>query len=318
MHVLLIGFSSIGARRVIPALADMDGITSIDIASVSKASPQTWPKRGEWFGDYAHALSASRADLVYVSLPNAYHERWVLEALGSGRHVIVDKPAVTSLSGARRCVELARSRSALLAEATVFGFHPQIQALKILLRDIGPLTHLDALFIIPPLPLDNFRNSASSGGGCLLDMGPYAAAVARLFGDELATLCAFPAPSSQEQVDVGFSLAARFRSGLRYTGHFSFESEYQNRLTLVGRHGSVVVDRVFSPPAESPLLWQVRRQNQAVEIVQPAGDMFRVFLEAALGAIRDRNLDEFASTLLKDAAFRDRVERELHYGHTYD
>jgi len=318
MRVLLIGLSSIGTRRVIPALAAIDEVTAIDIASVSKASPEAWPKRGERFDDYARALSVSQAELVYISLPNAHHERWVLEALGSHRHVIVDKPAVTSLGGARRCVELAKARSLLLAEATVFAFHPQVQALRALLPEIGPLTHLDALFIIPPMPLDNFRNSTAMGGGCLLDMGPYAAAIARLFGDEPETLCALPAPASDGPVDVGFSVATRFRSGLRYTGHFSFESEYQNRLTAIGRHGSVVVDRLFSPPAESPLTWHVRCRNEASEIVQPAADMFRVFLETALHAIREGNLDEFSLTLLKDAAFRARVEHELQQGQSHD
>lgn len=314
MRVLLIGLSSIGTRRVIPALAALDEVTEIDIASVSKARPEAWPKRGEWFGDYAEAIRTSRAEMIYISLPNAHHEPWILEALAAGRHVIVDKPAVLSLDSAHRCVDLARSQSLLLAEATVFSFHPQVAALKALALDIGPITHLDALFIIPPLPLDNFRNSKAMGGGCLLDMGPYAAAVARLFGDELLTLCALPAPVSEGQVDMGFSLAARFRSGLRYTGHFSFESEYQNRLTVIGRQGSVVVDRLFSPPADSPLGWQVRRRNEASEIAQPPGDMFRVFLETALDAIRHRNLDEFGSSLLKDAAFRARVEQELQQG----
>jgi predicted dehydrogenase len=318
MRVLLIGLSSIGTRRVIPALAAIDEVTAIDIASVSKASPEAWPKQGERFDDYARALSVSEAELVYISLPNAHHERWVLEALGSGRHVIVDKPAVTSLGGARRCVELANKRSLLLAEATVFAFHPQVQALQALVSEVGSLTHLDALFVIPPLPMENFRNSAALGGGCLLDMGPYAAALARLFGDELETLCALSAPGSDGAVDVGFSVAARFRSGLRYTGHFSFESEYQNRLTAIGPQGSVVVDRLFSPPADSPVTWHVRRRNKASEIVQPAADMFRVFLETALQAIRESKLDEFSSTLLKDAAFRARVEHELQQGQSHD
>lgn len=318
MRVLLIGLSSIGTRRVIPALAAIKTVTAIDVASISQASPEAWPKQGERFNDYARALSQSQAELVYISLPNALHEQWVLAALSTSRHVIVDKPAVITLDSARKCVDLARSRSLLLAEATVFAFHPQIQALQALVSEIGDLTHLDALFVIPPLPADNFRNSVAMGGGCLLDMGPYAAALARLFGNELDTLCALSAPARDGSVDVGFSVAARFRSGLRYTGHFSFESEYQNRLTAIGRHGSVVVDRLFSPPAYSPLTWHVRRQNEASEIVKPAADMFRVFLETALQAIREGNLDEFRSTLLKDATFRARVEHELQRGQSHD
>ncbi len=319
MRTLLIGLSSIGARRVLPALGAIEEVEAVDIASAGKAPPLEWPKRGRFFNSYAEALEESQAELVYISLPNAHHERWVLKALVCGKHVIVDKPAAMTLGGARSCLEAAASRSLLLAEATVFAHHHHIPALLDFLAANGPLTHLDALFIIPPLPNENFRNSLKLGGGCVLDMGPYAAALARLFGDQLEALWVLPAkPSPSREVDVGFSLAASFANGLRYTGHFSFESEYQNRLTAIGEGGSVIVDRVFSPPSDVPLTWHVRRQNRAEEIAQPAADMFRIFLERVLQAIRSRDFDRFSSVLLQDAIFRARIDDALERGPAHD
>ena len=49
---------------------------------------------GAFFRDYEAALQESDADIVYLSLPNAMHEHWVMAALGAGKHVIVDKPAM--------------------------------------------------------------------------------------------------------------------------------------------------------------------------------------------------------------------------------
>src|SRR5665213_67999 len=180
MRLLIIGYSSIAQRRVIPAAAATVAIEEISIASKSRVEPKEgWPKRGRFFSDYDAALRDSRADIVYLSLPNAMHEYWVLTALGSGKHVLVDKPAMLTTEACERGVAEARRSGRLLAEATVFGCHPHFDALRSFVAEHGPLTHVDAQFIIPPLPTVNFRNHGELGGGCLLDMGPYAAALMR-------------------------------------------------------------------------------------------------------------------------------------------
>ena len=73
----------------------------------------------------------SDSDLVYLSLPNAMHEHWVMAALAAGKHVVVDKPAMMTLAGSERARGSRRGASiALVAEATVFGYHPQFEALR--------------------------------------------------------------------------------------------------------------------------------------------------------------------------------------------
>src|SRR5665213_3888199 len=106
MRLLIIGYSSIAQRRVIPAAAATVAIEEISIASKSRVEPKEgWPKRGRFFSDYDAALRDSRADIVYLSLPNAMHEYWVLTALGSGKHVLVDKLSLIHISEPTRQAE---------------------------------------------------------------------------------------------------------------------------------------------------------------------------------------------------------------------
>ena len=315
MNILILGYSSIVQRRVLPALSRLSDVELIDIASVSKAPAADLPKFGTHLGEYADALARSDAGSVYISLPNSMHEAWIEAGLKAGKHVIVDKPATMSVQSAKRLVEMASSKRLLLAEATVFDFHPQFKAMQDFIADAGGLTHIDAQFIIPPLAGDNFRNSVSLGGGCLLDMGAYAAGLARRFGGELKKLAAFGAPTRGDlDIDRGFSLAAQFANGVRYTGHFSFESEYQNRLLLVARDGSLLVERLFSPPPESAPLWQVRRANVVSQQEQPAADVFELFLGAVVRAIYDADFEPFYKPLLADATFRDAIDWSLKQG----
>ena len=313
MRLLILGYSSIVERRVIPAAMKVAALDEISIASKGRPRPDVWPKAGHFFDDYETALRKSDADIVYLSLPNAMHEHWVMAALGAGKHVIVDKPAMMTLEAGERAVSEARRVNRLLAEATVFGYHPQFEVLTGFVVDHGPLTYVDAQFIIPPLPIGNFRNHSELGGGCLLDMGPYAAGVMRILGGGLPSHIAALAGGRHPEtgVDMGFSAQARLANGSNFSGHFSFEGEYQNRLLIVGRSGSVLIERVFTPPADHQMEWRRRVQNAESFVTFEMADTFARFLESVTCATASGDHEGFHGDLLTDAQCRARIAEAL-------
>jgi dTDP-3,4-didehydro-2,6-dideoxy-alpha-D-glucose 3-reductase len=313
MRLLILGYSSIVERRVMPAAAKVGQIGTISIASKSRPQPKDWPKRGLFFDDYEAALHGSDCDLVYLSLPNAMHERWVMAALAAGKHVVVDKPAMMTLAASERAVDEARRAGRLVAEATVFGYHLQFTGLAEFVAETGPITQVAAQFIIPPLPIGNFRNHAELGGGCLLDMGPYAAATMRILGgDGASDVTALAGGRHPETgVDMGFSVLARLGNGGAFSGHFSFEGEYQNRLLVVGRSGSVLIERVFTPPADHPVEWRRRVRNVEDVVTFEPADTFANFLEAVTSAIAGGDQERFHRDLLSDARCRDMIATAL-------
>jgi dTDP-3,4-didehydro-2,6-dideoxy-alpha-D-glucose 3-reductase len=313
MRLLILGYSSIAERRVIPAAASVAAISEVSIASKSRPRPGSWPKAGRFFSDYEMALRESGSDIVYLSLPNAMHEHWVMMALVAGKHVVVDKPAMMTKEGSERAVAEARRANRLLAEATVFGYHPQFERLADFLSENGPLTHVAAQFIIPPLPIANFRNHGELGGGCLLDMGPYAAATMRILGggppSHVTALGGGRHPETG--VDMGFSVQARLANSGIFSGHFSFEGEYQNRLLIVGRSGSVIIERVFSPPADRQMEWRRRVRNAENVATFDAADTFARFLGSVMRAIAGGDHERFHRDQLSDAECRARIADAL-------
>ena len=159
----------------------------------------------------------------------------------------------------------------------------------------------------------NFRNHRELGGGCLLDMGPYAAATIRLLGggppSQVTALAGGVHP--QTGVDMGFSVLARLGSGAAFSGHFSFEGEYQNRLLIVGRSGSVLTERVFSPPADHRMEWRRRIRNAESVVTIEAADTFAKFLEAVTGAVAGGDHEGFYRDLLADAECRATIASAL-------
>lgn len=313
MRLLMLGYSSIAERRVIPAAAKVAVIDEISIASKSRPQPSGWPKAGRFFDDYETGLRESDPDIVYLSLPNAMHEHWTMKALAAGKHVIVDKPAMMTLPAAERAVQEARRNNRILAEATVFGFHPAFEALAAFVAEHGPLKCVAAQFIIPPLPIANFRNHRELGGGCLLDMGPYAAGTMRILGggspSHVTALAGGRHPETG--VDMGFSVQARLANGSIFSGHFSFEGEYQNRLLIVAGSGSMIIERVFSPPADHRMEWRRRVRNVESVVTSEVADTFARFLESVARAIASGDHEGFHRDLLDDAECRARIAEAL-------
>ncbi|MBI4707210.1 MAG: Gfo/Idh/MocA family oxidoreductase [Candidatus Omnitrophica bacterium] len=306
MQILIIGYSRIVQKRVIPALLEIPSITRIDIASQSFASKIALPDKfqGDIYNDYDTALSKSKADLVYISTVNSDHSKWAEKALVRGFHVIVDKPAFTGFNTAERLSELAQKSGLCLSEATVYAFHPQIQAAgDIFLKARSSPTRLTVIFSFPPLSPGDFRYKVNLGGGALWDLGPYAVSAGRLFfGEEPEEIfCRICSWGGSDNIDTSFSMLASYPGGRAMVGHFGFDTGYQNYLSLLGPDVSVTVERVFTTPADMENEIHFKLCNTPGVIKAPKADSFSIYIQQVLGAVQGGNYKYLTENLLSDA-----------------
>ena len=255
------------------------------------------------FDAYDAALRQSRADVVYVSLPNSDHAVWAQAALESGRHVIVDKPLCVSLAETRQLVACARRRKRLLAEAIVYADHPQIVAAREMFTRAGVKPRrITALFSFPPLDPADFRYQPELGGGAINDLGPYAVSVGELFFQQpLARVWCRVNTHAATGVETAFSMMAAYPGGRTMIGHFGFDTEYQNRVSLLGSGVSVELDRVFTIPADYPNTICVRRQNVCATESVPPSDCFADFFKRVFDDCRRERYDVGCDQVLRQA-----------------
>lgn len=303
-RVLIIGLSNIVRRRVLPALRAVPGVERIDVAT-RKAAVGTLER--EWTGgvyeDYRVALDQSQADLVYISLVNSEHATWAREAISRGLHVLVDKPAFLDLPSAERMIELAEQRGVCLAEATVFGYHPQVEFVANIFRDSGSAPRrITAAFSFPPLEPDNFRYRHTLGGGALRDLGPYAAAVGRIFfGEEpRAVACYRLSHGGAEGVELGFGMLSLFSGGRSLVGQFGFDTVYRNRVDLISAEVGVELDRVFTTPPDSSNDVRVTRRDGTTVVPGPKGDAFAAFFNHVFQSITAHQWSSLVADLRSD------------------
>jgi dTDP-3,4-didehydro-2,6-dideoxy-alpha-D-glucose 3-reductase len=310
MRTLVLGNSSIFRRRVRPALVSL-GVDAIDMASRTRGEQPPDGLPGRAFGDYREALHASDAELVYVSTANSQHAELVEAALQSGRHVVVDKPAATSLAEVEGLVALAQGRGRLLAEATVFAYHPQFEAARRLFEEGGCApSRLVAVFSFPPLPPENFRHRADAGGGVLWDLGPYAVSSGRIvFGEAPSEILARRQIGPDDEVEAAFDVIATYGEGRSLVGHFGTTTTYLNRLELLSLETAVTLEPAFTTPRDQSVQVQVRRGNQRSSIDVAAADSFALFLSAVFAAVREGGSAPrpFGEAMLADARALDRL-----------
>jgi predicted dehydrogenase len=288
---------------VLPAFRSLSEVKRVAIASQS--GPPSVPEEGvEVFRDYEVAIARSGADLAYVSLANSNHARWVERALHQGMHVIVDKPAFVRLDDAHRLVRVAQQKRLCLAEATVFTFHPQINAAIQAVDEVRTkITRVSAVFSFPPLDRADFRFRHDLGGGALWDIGPYVVAASRMFFRDKPKRIAgeVVTRSAEDGLDLAFSVLMTYPGDGALTGHFGFDTEYQNRLHLLGPGITIDINRSFTLPPDQPGRLVLRRKNIESEVIVPAADAFALFLKKVIEGIGHGQWNEFVDALLADA-----------------
>lgn len=310
MRLLLLGYSKIAQKRLLPALTQSDLITDVDIATYTREAEVSWPAglQGKVFTDYEVALQKSTAEVVYISTRNSEHAQWARKALQTGRHTIIDKPATLSLTKSDALVELAQKKGVGVAEANVFAYHPHTKLLKEAFTEVDSApTHIEATFSFPPLPANNYRYQADYGGGALWDLGPYAVSPGRIFFGELPDSVTIHVTAHADTVETAFTILLHYPSQRTLSGHFGFTTGYRNQLTLIGPDVTATISRVFTPPPQFVNQIDLNQKNQAQTVTVPASDTFANFMHAFLTDIQSKNYHTWAEQLHQDAFVLDQL-----------
>lgn len=95
------------------------------------------------FASLAEALRVEAVEAVLICTPNELHTAQTLEALGAGRHVLVEKPMAENAAAARRMAELAVANQRVLAIGHTFRHGPAVRYLQDHRAEFGELRSLE-------------------------------------------------------------------------------------------------------------------------------------------------------------------------------
>jgi xylose dehydrogenase (NAD/NADP) len=140
----------------------------------SYASERSIPRA---YGSYEELLEDREVDVVYISVPNSLHCEWILKACEREKHVLCEKPIVTSLDDFDRVASTVEKSGRVLFEAFMYLHHPQTVKVLELIRSgkLGEIRFIDSWFdyYLPRDDKKNIRLKKELDGGSLWDVGVY-------------------------------------------------------------------------------------------------------------------------------------------------
>ena len=196
LRIAAIGCGDIAQRRHFPDIAAMgEEVQLVAIAGRDPGRVQACAERfgvPKWYTDPAAMLADPDIDAVLILTPPDSHGEHAAMAVRAGKHVLVEKPMVTSVAQARALTQAVRTQNA----KKPIVFHPlpqpatpELDLVRALIAAgvIGEVTGVEChRGHRGPTHASWFYDRGRAGGGVLMDLGIYGLTmIATLFGPAL-------------------------------------------------------------------------------------------------------------------------------------
>lgn len=287
--------SEIAFRRFLPALSQLPDLKFAGVAIAdksewqdandliinkekSKAREFVEQYGGKLFDSYMSIIHSKETDAIYLPLPPALHYQWAKQALLAGKHILIEKPATTSLIDTKELIEIAIKSNLAIHENYMFPFHNQLAAISNIVQkgEIGDVRLYRISFGFPHRSPNDFRYNKALGGGALLDCGGYTLKYASMLLGETAKIAyAHLNYNDVFEVDMAGSAALINKQGITAQVAFGLDNSYKCDLEVWGSNGCLTTNRVLTAPTGFAPEVTIKIGNITETRVLPADDAFK-------------------------------------------
>src|SRR5829696_3275471 len=253
--MVLVGAGVIGNHHglVMSELADRVELVAVVDISLDKAEKLAAERGGRAFTSLTEALAAVDVDIVVVCTPTGRHGDLAIEALEAGKHVIIEKPAETTVSKTDRIIEAQRKAGTQVAVISQHRFDESTEiALNAIAKgELGRLT--TGIASIDWWRGQSYYDSGDwrgtwdlDGGGALMNQGVHTVDLLVATMGRPVEVFAYTGTLAHERIEVEDVAVAlvRFENGALGVLHATTAaySGLSARLQVHGDRGSVVID----------------------------------------------------------------------------
>lgn len=186
MKTVIFGCGKI-AKRIAKGFSFVNNNELVGFASrdINRAKEYALEFGTKQYGNYDFFLNNADIDAVYIATYNPNHYELIKECLQHHKHVICEKPMLSSIKENDELFELAKNNNCLLMEAMKAVFLPINNKVKQLINEgvIGEVKYIEASFVRGPKHLEDHWIYDIKTGGALKDLGSYCAAIMNYITD---------------------------------------------------------------------------------------------------------------------------------------
>ncbi len=282
----------LGAGNIARTFArGVQGSTTGQLVAVGSRAQESADKFADEFGiatrhaSYEALLADPQVQAVYISTPHPMHAEWAIKAAEAGKHILCEKPLTLNYHSAAAVVHAARENDVFLMEAFMYRCHPQTAKIAELVREgaIGKVQMIQATFSFQAgfnAESRLFKNEL--GGGGIMDVGCYAASMARLIagaanGKDFVEPLEINAVGhlGESNVDEYTSLVAKFPGDIVAQLSTGVRVNGDNKVRVFGTEGSILVEDPWIPSRNGEptkiVLNQNGKERQEIVVEVPTG-----------------------------------------------
>ena len=214
-------------------------------------------------------LKNNEVDIIYIALPNNFHNEWIYKSIDLKKHVLVEKPAFTNFKDAKKTLSHPNFNNFFLGEGFMFRYHPQIQKITELIKnnEIGNIVSMESVFgknllfkkkffgIFKSNKFDSNKRIFNKllGGGVILDHGSYTVSMSLLIASLIdgININNFRLTNDSkkkmiEDIDVESSIELIFDNKFKSNITASFLNDVGNHTIITGENGKIIISNTWS------------------------------------------------------------------------
>ncbi|MEO1527138.1 MAG: Gfo/Idh/MocA family oxidoreductase [Planctomycetota bacterium] len=313
-------FGIIGTGRITRRLvADLQSSEGVRVTSIASRSQD----RADWFASqygiasavegYNNLLSRDDVDAVYISLPPSMHCEWCLRSAEAGKHVLCEKPLAMNVDQVLEIHRACDAAGVRWLDATGWPHHARTHRMQELVQagTLGKLGHLSAaVSFYRPFQSGEHRLDPELGGGCLLDLGWYAAGISCFFVGK-APQKVFADTIEESGVPLRTHAMLWFDGDITAGLSCGYDTATRKWCEVAGSEASLICDDFTRPWIERPTRFQIQHASGEVESCEVPDQQERRMIETL---VSDRPLEAFHRQTLQTQAILDALSRSSRDG----
>jgi predicted dehydrogenase len=310
----------LGTGRITRRLvADLQSTEGVEVTAIASRTAD----RAKWYADqygiaaavtgYAGLLNRADVDAVYVALPPALHAEWSIAAAEHGKHLLCEKPLATSAQAAAAIDAACRQHGVRWLDATGWLHHPRTAAFAdwITAGRFGQLGHVTAaVSFYQPFQSGEHRLDPALGGGCLLDLGWYAAGVVRFAIGRLPTAVLADVVVRQS-VSQRLTAMMWFDDETTATVSCGYDTSTRKWFEVAGSKASLICDDFTRPWPDRPARCWIHDATGQVESSEFHGAQERLMIGRLIG---DESLIQLQQQALETQQILDAMQASSQHG----
>ena len=208
-----------------------------------------------------------------------------------------------------KLIDLSYKNNKLLSEATFFNYHIQFIKMIKLIGNLDDVKKIKCNFTIPMPVKNSILQSKSLKGGALMDMGPYASSIARIFFNEKIFSKKVFIKKNKNKLITSLKFSINYKSKI-YLGNFKFGGIYKNEIHVYNKNSILQLNRVFSPPSKKILELIIKSNKSTINYKIKKDDCFANFFDEVLTRVKKKDYHFYINQMRFDNHFRNKVLKE--------